>query len=339
MKKFFSSIIEYVKEEYKFLLVLLFLFFFLIFPVDYYIIVGGDISDVSSRVQVKNSYSSKGSLNISYVSELEGKMATYLLSYIIPSWEREKISDYKYTSLEKIEDINFRGDLDLKVSNSNAIYYAYTAAKKEIKELSSKLYIEVVYRDQFPSPLQVGDEILSMDGNHYDTTLEYSTYLQSLKEGDFVTVEVLRNGKNQTLKCPLYQEKDGKLILGVYLSLLKEYQTKPPIQISFHKEESGPSAGLITALEIYNQLTKKDITKGKKIAGTGTIESDGSVGAIGGVEYKIMGAVAGGADYFLVPSGKNYQDALKLVRKKKYKIQLIPVKTFDDALEKLGESF
>ena len=337
MKKFFSSIIEYVKEEYKFLLVLLFFFFFSIFPVDYYIIVGGDISNVSSRITIKNSYSSKGSFNISYVSELEGRMATYLLSFVVPSWEREKVSDYKYASTESVEDIDFRGDMDLAVSNSNAIYYAYTAAHKEVKEISSKLYVEVVYRDQFQSPLQVGDEILSMNGNHYDTTLEYSTFLQTLKEGENVTIEILRKGKNKTLSCPLYREENGRLVLGVYLVLKKDYQTKPSINISFRKDESGPSAGLVTALEIYNQLTKKDITKGHKIAGTGTIEEDGSVGAIGGIEYKIMGAVAGGADYFIVPDGKNYKDAKKLVQKKKYKIQLIPVKTFEEALEKLGD--
>ena len=112
------------------------------------------------------------------------------------------------------------------------------------------------------------------------------------------------------------------------------YKTDPKVNIKFKSSESGPSGGLITTLEIYNQLTKKDITKGRKIAGTGTIESDGSIGEIGGVEYKILGASEDKVDLFLVPEG-NYKDALKYKKKHNLKIKLIKVKNIEDALNKL----
>ena len=64
-------------------------------------------------------------------------------------------------------------------------------------------------------------------------------------------------------------------------------------------------------LAIYNSLVDKDITKGKKVVGTGTIEEDGSVGSIGGVKYKLNGAVRQKADVFLVPAGENYEEAFK----------------------------
>ena len=64
-------------------------------------------------------------------------------------------------------------------------------------------------------------------------------------------------------------------------------------------------------IEGCNNLTEEDITKGKKIVGTGTIEEDGSVGSIGGVKYKLNGAVRQKADIFLVPAGENYEEALK----------------------------
>ena len=83
---------------------------------------------------------------------------------------------------------------------------------------------------------------------------------------------------------------------------------------------------------MYNQLTKKDLTKGYTIAGTGTIEEDGSIGQIGGIEHKILGAVAAKADYFLSPAGDNYKDAKKYIKKKKLKIKLIKVNNIQDAI-------
>lgn len=117
----------------------------------------------------------------------------------------------------------------------------------------------------------------------------------------------------------------------------KKYKTTPTTKIKFKKKESGPSGGLITTLEIYNQLTKKDLTKGKVIAGTGTIEEDGTIGPIGGVEQKILGASHAKADIFLVPSEINYEQAKKYAKEKNIKIKLIKVKSIKDAIKKLEE--
>ena len=87
----------------------------------------------------------------------------------------------------------------------------------------------------------------------------------------------------------------------------------------------------MTALVIFNKLISYDITKGYKIAGTGTIDEDGTVGEIDGVKYKLKGAVKDKADVFLVPSG-NYEEAIKLKEKNNYKIKIIEVKTFEDAI-------
>ena len=98
------------------------LFIILLFPVNYYIVVVGGISGISSRIQVEHAYQSKGSFNISYVTELDGTVATYLLSYLISKWGRESVNDYKFTDNETPNDIQFRNELDLKTANSTAIY-------------------------------------------------------------------------------------------------------------------------------------------------------------------------------------------------------------------------
>lgn len=333
MKKIVSYIVDTIKEEYKFIICLLLLFIIFVYPLNYYIIIGGGTSDVSSRIKVEDNYNSKGSFNISYVEELKGTVITYLLSYIIPSWEREDANLYKYDKKESIEDIEFRSDLDLTYSNSNATYWAYTLASKDIKKTDSKIYVIAVF-EKFKTDLKIGDQILSINGNTYDSVDEYKEYMQTLNENDYVNVKILRNNKEKEIKSKLYKYQD-KLILGIGLQLVNEYETDPKVNIKFKGEESGPSGGLITALEIYNQLTKKDLTKGLKIAGTGTIELDGTIGEIGGVEYKLLGASHDNTDVFLVPEG-NYKDAINYKKKHNLKIKIIKVNNIEEAIEKIN---
>lgn len=339
MKKIINFILELFKEfitDWKLVLFTVLLIVLVNVPVNYYITIGGGASDVSSRIKVANKHESKGSFNISYVTQLDGSVFTYLLSYIIPSWEREDANLYKYDEKESLEDVEFRSDLDLMTANGNATYWAYHLANKQIEEKTSKMYIITTFDSEFNSPLKVQDQILSMDDVTYDTIADYRTYLQTKELNDKVKVKVIRDGKEKVLECPLYEE-NGHKILGVGLQFVREYKTKPTVEINFKSRESGPSGGLITTLEIYNQLTEKDLTKGKKIAGTGTIEEDGTIGQIGGIEHKILGAYKAGAEVFLSPSGKNYKAAKKYIKEKKIKIKLIEATNIEETIKKLEE--
>ena len=89
MKKIINFILELFKEfitDWKLVLFTVLLIVLVNVPVNYYITIGGGASDVSSRIKVANKYESEGSFNISYVTQLDGSVFTYLLSYIIPSW-------------------------------------------------------------------------------------------------------------------------------------------------------------------------------------------------------------------------------------------------------------
>ena len=87
---------------------------------------------------------------------------------------------------------------------------------------------------------------------------------------------------------------------------------------------------------IYNKITKKDVTKGLKIAGTGEIDKDGNIGTIGGVKYKLLGAEKKHADIFLVPNGENYKECIKIKKERNLKIKVIGVSTFSEAVDKLN---
>ena len=108
------------------------------------------------------------------------------------------------------------------------------------------------------------------------------------------------------------------------------FDFKPPFPVSIvtQKISGGPSAGLMFTLTIYNALSAQDLTGGRKIAGTGTINLDGTVGPIGGVKQKVPAAEATGARYFLCPVD-NYADAVSVART----IKVIKIATVQDALD------
>lgn len=333
IKKFFNDIVEFIREEYKFIIFLLLSVILFLFPVNYYIIVGGDISNIDDRVIISDSYNSKGSFNISYVSELKGRLGPYLLSYIIPGWESESANDYKYVDEETIQDIEFRNRLDLVSTNGNAIKWAYKLANKEYRVIDTKVYV-ISVSDEYESNLKIGDRIVKFDDNEMKDVDSARKYLGEISKNK-IKVTVIRKNKEIDIDTNVYT-KDGKKIMGVYLQEVSEYETDPKVEVKFKSKESGPSAGLITTLSIYDKLTKGDLTKGLKIAGTGTIEVDGAIGEIGGVKYKLAGAVKNKADVFLVPNGDNYEECVKLKKNNKYKIKIIGVSTIEEAIEKLN---
>ena len=328
MKRLFTIL----KDEYKFIIFLIFLLIISLYPLNYYIVLGGGIKDIGNRVEVEKAYKENGSFNISYVSETQATPVTYVLSYIIPSWDLKKISDYKYNDKETVNDLDRRDKLELESASANAIYYAYTLAGKEITELSSKFLVLGTF-EAYPNDFKIGDELISVNNVSFDDTYQFKDIISSSNVGDIVNVQIKRNKKDMLIKAKVYEENNKK-ILGIYLNNLKEYKTNPRVDISFASNEAGPSGGLITALSIYNKLVKEDITHGKVIAGTGTMEADGSIGSIGGIEYKLKGA-AKKADVFLVPAGDNYEKALKIKKEKKYKIKIISVSSLEDAINKL----
>ena len=150
--------------------------------------------------------------------------------------------------------------------------------------------------------------------------------------GDKIEIKVKNKGKEYNRYAYIINEANSKKI-GILISNKKEYKTNPNIEVKVDKNESGSSGGLITALSIYNSLVKDDITNGLTIVGTGTIDLDGNIGSIGGVEYKLKSAVKEKADLFIVPKDENYKEALKIKKENNYDIEIIGVSTFDEVID------
>lgn len=112
-------------------------------------------------------------------------------------------------------------------------------------------------------------------------------------------VEVLRAGKSVVEEITATKNADGKYRLGILAGYKYDFPVKIKLQLG---DVGGPSGGMMFALGIIDRLTPGQLTGGKHIAGTGTIDAAGNVGPIGGIRHKLFGAARAGATIFLAPA-------------------------------------
>lgn len=324
--------IKFIKKNIKFILIYISILIILTIKFPYYVQSPGGIIDISDRISIENSYKSSGSFNLSFVSEYNGTLINLFLSLFDKD---SKIKEKKDVIPEDInvKDYEYSQKISLEESYSNAIYLGYTKSGNEVKVKNEKIYVDSIL-EEADTNLRVGDQILEVDNIKISSKEEITNLLNEHKTGDKITIKIIRNDKEEIKEATLIEYEDNPII-GITVAKIKEMDTNPKIKINYKARESGPSGGLMLSLAIYNSLVSDDITKGMTIVGTGTIDEYGNVGSIGGVEYKLAGAVKNKADIFLVPAGENYEDAMKLKKERHYKIKIKGVKTFDEALEYL----
>lgn len=298
----------------------------------YYIDTPGGLNNLNKRVKVENGYESKGSINLTYVSELPGTLPLLLVAYFHPDWKIESKKDSNIGTLD-YDKLLVREQILMKQSYTSAIKFAYEAANKDVEVKEEKCYVIYVF-EEANTDLKVGDQIIEVDGKKINSCHEIRDYATSKNKDDESKIIVNNNNKEYERNVK-YVDYDGVVAIGIQLGTEYVLDTNPKYKLDFNENEFGPSGGLMIALAVYNSLVEEDITGGKIIAGTGTLDADGNVGEIGGIEYKLKGAVKKKADVFLVPSGDNYEEAKKIKEKKKYKIDIVEVKTFSDALDYL----
>lgn len=319
---------QFMKENYKFLLLILFVVLFFNIKLPYYIMAPGGIINITDRVEMEGYKSSDGSLNMLYVSEYEGTPAALLLAKL-RTWDIEKNEDRQIAD-ESAKEIEKRNKIMRDNSLDIATMVAYTEAGKEITINSKK---NIVIAVTSSNGLKVGDIILETDGRKCDDIKEIKKIITSKEVGDTITFKVLRDYKEEIIKSRVLLENNTKVI-GVVIITEYDYDIDPEINIKFKNSESGASGGLMLTLTIYNAISNEDIIKGRNIAGTGTISSDGSVGEIDGIKYKIMGAAQNNMDIAFVPSA-NYDEAIQTKEKYNYDIEIVRVDTFKEAVEYL----
>ena len=335
LNKVKSRLKYFIKDYYK--MIIFFIIFFLIvnYPVPYYVFTSGGITDLSDRFEIENGYTQKGSYNLSYVNQIDGNLLTYLISKVVPGWETVDIDKYQYNSDESFEELSIRDRLSLTNANQKAVIFAYRKANKEINYLDKKVYVYATYNFlESDKKIKIGDILVGVDGEVVEDVSLIKEKINSKEVGDTIQFEFQRNDSTYTTSLKI-KEISGVKAVGIVFFTIYDLEVEPEITFKFKESESGSSAGLMTTLAIYDSLIPEDLTGGLKIAGTGTIEEDESVGQIGGIKYKLAGAEKDDADIFFAPSGENYEEAIRIKAEKNYNVVVIEVKTLDDAINYL----
>ena len=324
-----DKIKKILKENYKFIIVLTILVLLMYIRLPYYAMAPGGTIDITDRVIMDNYASeNKGSINMLYVSEYEITPLTYVIAKL-SSWQIEKEQTRKISN-ETIEEINERDKIMRDNSLDIATMVAYQNASKKIEIKDKKNIIIATTRD---NGLKIGDIITKVDNIKCNDIKEIQNIISKKAIGDEIKFTIIRNNKEKEITTKVSKEGNTKAV-GVIIVTEYEYDTDPQIDIKFKNTERGASGGLMLTLTIYNAISDEDIIKGRNIAGTGTISADGSVGEIDGIKYKIMGAAKNKMDIVFVPSA-NYEEAIKTKEKYNYKLNIIKVDNFSEAIKYL----
>lgn len=324
--------------------IVLFIFFFSVtYELPYYIYKPGKVDELDDVVEIAGGSKSEGNLYLVTVSGAQATpiqlAAAKILSFheVIPVEEArpEGISDEEY----------MRHQLKLMENSQNASkYVAYQAAGKEATvEYHGVYVINVVENMPAEGHIQIGDEITKVDDVVIEEANDLTEYVANKQSGETMNLEIIRENQvlTETVKVIEFPDEKGKVGIGIQLVTNEQVTVSPPIVFE-SGNIGGPSAGFIFALEIYNQLTDEDITKGYEVVGTGEIDYDGIVHRIGGIDKKVVAAHRAGMDIFFAPNEQgreesNYAEAKQTAETLGTKMRIIPIDTFEDALDYLEQ--
>lgn len=298
-----------------------------LFELDYSVYSPGGLINIDNRLE-NAPYKASGSFNMTYVSYRKGSIMNLLIAKVLPTFDIIKNEDITLSN-EDIYDMYKRDDIQLQSAISNATMIAYAKANKQANITAEYDYLYYI-RPEANSELRIGDLIVGCDNNEISNYDEIHSCVQAHNAGEVVEFKVNRN--NKVIKAKSTIGEDG--LVGIIITRVYSYDLDPKVTYKYATKESGSSGGLMLALSLYNSLIEEDITKGLKIAGTGTIEPNGTVGEISGVKYKIKGAVKNKVDLFIVPEA-NYEEAKQVVEENNFNLKLLKASTFDQVLEDL----
>jgi PDZ domain-containing protein len=253
--------------------------------------------------------------------------------------------------LTDAENQQFNSDL-MDQSQNDAKYVALTRLGYAVPVDPVQIRVVEVCRDApAHGVLETGDQVLAVDGADVADVQQIGQKVQSHEPGDQISVTFDRNGVTHTesitagkvhtegsgtsavQSCvPAAGTTTGTACVGVSSQEFVTYQF--PIDVKINTQlVGGPSAGLAFTLAIIDDLTPGSLTGGTRVAVTGTIAPDGTVGEVGGVEQKAITARTNGVQLMIVPK-KEVADA----RRGSGDVRVVGVSTIEEALDALQKA-
>jgi PDZ domain-containing protein len=324
-------------------LVLIIAYFLSTYQLPYYIQKPGSTEPLNPIVEVADAYESEGEMHLVTVSGLQATPIHYLIASIMPHNDISPLSDVFPEGISP--DDYMHAQLQVMESSQEAsLVVAYEASDREIQVDYVGVYVVAVVEGMpAEGKLEMGDRIINIDGTEIRESTDLINYVETRSAGDTVEVEFIRGEERQTTEITLDNFTDEEERVGIGISLVtdREVTVNPPVDFS-SGNIGGPSAGLMFSLEIYDQLTEADLTKGYQIAGTGEVDYEGNVYRIGGIDKKIVAADREGIDVFFAPneegrSGSNYELAKETAEEIGTDMEVVGIDTFAEALNYLEQ--
>ena len=268
------------------------------------------------QIDGAETYPTSGELRLTTVSVIGGPGYPVTAADVVAGWldEEEVVLPVEsvFPDGTTREEIDEQSTAQMASSQTNATVAA-------LEELGYDVPMVLTVRDVAPGSgaegvVEEGDVIASIQPKGQDRTeveafSDLAAVLSRTAAGTPVTLGVLRDGEPtdlavSTMSHPGTAAAPDETQQGSLLGVVLDPQVELPVDIDFDIDNiGGPSAGTMFALGIIDRLTPGEMTGGEKIAGTGTMNLAGEVGAIGGIRQKLAGATRAGAEWFLAPEG------------------------------------
>ena len=305
-------------------------------PTSYFLVIPGQAVNLSENITVENGEKdAKGQFLLTSTAIIKANLLLYIYGFFDPNIDLKNRNDDTLLNIAQKDYINIMTEL-MQESQMISKVVALRKAGYSPEIFGRGVLINgILDNSSAKNKLLSGDVIIKIDEQPVHTLEEFSEIIRSYSSSQMVRITFLRDNSTYSssislIELPGAENERGRIGIGVYADT-KDLQCRFPLEIEINlKKIKGPSAGLMIALEILNQLTENDLSSSLLIAGTGNLSMDGRITEVDGIKQKIISAKKHKADIFLVPQ-KNYPEALKF----NHGIRIIPVDDFDDAVMKL----
>ncbi|MCX4746859.1 PDZ domain-containing protein [Kitasatospora sp. NBC_01287] len=286
-------------------------------------------------------YPTSGHLNMTTVQVTGADYEPSLVSVLV-GWLRSDVLVVPHDTLYP------KGTTEQQSEQQNAEEFASSQDSAKVAALtqlgiptaSEVIVSSVVAGAPADGKLHAGDRIVAVDGTAVSDPKQVAPLVTKHKPGDTVVFTVVPQAKDGMNPAPADQQQVSittgvsPTSGGAYVGILPDTGHAFPFKIDIGLQDvGGPSAGLMFSLGIIDKLTPTDLTGGKFVAGTGTIDDGGNVGPIGGISMKVIAARDAGAQYFFTPSDNCAEAAANTPKG----LRLVKVNTLDDAIKALGQ--
>lgn len=214
-----------------------------------------------------------------------------------------------------------------------AVVIGAEAAGFEAEILSEPVVVSVLDGSPAQGVLEPGDVVVEVDGEPVVAAEEIQARTRAGAVGEELPLRVRRDGELLETAVTL-GELPGADHPGIGIMIetaVHDIELPFEVELAEGTRIGGPSAGMMTALTVYDLLAEEDLLAGRVVVGTGTIDADGRVGPVGGVPEKMIAAARYGAEIALVPASQLDQ-AMSTAPPE---LTVIGVETLDDAIAAL----